>query len=193
MQRYFVRRISGIHHLNYWQQLRALSLYSLERRRERYMTIYLWRILEGQVPNLAAPDTGGITANWHIRRGRNCHVNTQAPAFIQKLRYSRFPVHGPRLFNTLPASIRNKTGCTVKELKRGLDKFLGTVPDEPQIPGYTKMRRAESNSLIHMAQFTTAQHEILLEELHDMSAAGGGHPCMVTLGIDPETTTSIHK
>ena len=31
VQRYFVRRISGIHHLNYWQQLRALSLYSLER------------------------------------------------------------------------------------------------------------------------------------------------------------------
>ena len=118
-------------------------------------------------------------ANCHIRRGRNCHVppvNTQAPASIQKLRFSSFPVHGPRLFNTLPASIRNKTGCTVEEFKRGLDKFLGTVPDERQIPGYTAMRRAESNSLIHMAQFATAQQEILLEELHDMSAAGGGHP-----------------
>ena len=43
VQRYFVRRISGIHHLNYWQQLRALSPYSLERRRERYMTIYVWK------------------------------------------------------------------------------------------------------------------------------------------------------
>ena len=56
VQRYFVRIISGIHHLNYWQQLRALSLYSLKRR-ERYMTIYVWRILEGQVPNLADRNT----------------------------------------------------------------------------------------------------------------------------------------
>ena len=121
------------------------------KEKERYMTIYMWRILEGQVPNLADPDTGGIMANWHIRRGRNCHVppvNTQAPASIQKLRYSSFPIHGTRLFNILPAAIRNKTGCIVEEFKRGLDKSLGTVPDEPQIPGYTALRRAESNSLI---------------------------------------------
>ena len=92
------------------------------------------------------------------------------------MRYACFPIHGPRLFNTLPAAIRNKTGCTVEEFKRGLDKFLGTVPDEPQIPGYTAMRRAETNSLIDMAQFAPAQQQIFLEELHEMSAAGGGHP-----------------
>ena len=30
--------------------------------------------------------------------------------------------------------------------------FLATVPDEPQVRGYTAMRRAESNSLLHIAQ-----------------------------------------
>lgn len=179
VQRNFIRRISGIHHLNYWQQLKALSLYSLQRRRERYMMIYVWRILEGQVPNFTDPDRGGIHANWHIRRGRSCRVPTvsrQAPASVQKLRHSSFAIHGPRLFNTLPAALRNKSDCTVEAFKRSLDNFLTNVPDEPQIPGYTAMRRAESNSLTHMTQFATAQQELLLEELHDSSAAGGGHP-----------------
>ena len=66
--------------------------------------------------------------------------------------------------------------CTLEVFKRSLDNFLVTVPDEPQIQGYTAMRRAESNSLIHMTQFATAQQELLLEELQDSPVAGGGHP-----------------
>jgi len=30
------------------------------------------------------------------------------------------------------------------------------VPDEPQIRGYTAMRRADTNSLVHMAQHAEA-------------------------------------
>jgi hypothetical protein len=179
VQRNFVRRISGIHHLDYWQQLKALSLYSLERRRDRYIIIYVWRILEGQAPNFADPDMGGIKANWNNRRGRSCRVppvSNQVPPVIRKLRHSSFAIRGPRLFNILPAVLRNKTECTVHAFKRSLDKFLETVPDEPQITGYTAMRRAESNSLIHMTQFSNAQQVPMLEELHDSIAAGGGHP-----------------
>ena len=39
-------------HFDYWNQLKKLHLYSLERRREGYIVIYIWRILEGQVPDL---------------------------------------------------------------------------------------------------------------------------------------------
>ena len=46
VQRSFVRKISGFQHLNYWDKLQRLKLYSLERRWERYMIIYTWRILE---------------------------------------------------------------------------------------------------------------------------------------------------
>ena len=46
--------------------------------------------------------------------------------------------------------------------------FLKTIPDEPQRPGYTYMRRAESNSLIHMTPPTTAQHTSMSEELDNM-------------------------
>ena len=52
-------------------------------------------------------------------------LNTQAPASIQNLGNSSFPIHGSRLFYTLPAAIRNKTGCTVEEFKIGADKPPG--------------------------------------------------------------------
>ena len=46
VQRSFIRKIAGVQHLSYWQQLKELSMYSLERRRERYSIIYIWKIME---------------------------------------------------------------------------------------------------------------------------------------------------
>ena len=37
LQRAFIRKIRGLRHLSYWEQLKNLKLYSLERRREPYM------------------------------------------------------------------------------------------------------------------------------------------------------------
>ena len=39
LQRSFIRKISGMQHLSYWEQLKALKLYPLERRRERYIIL----------------------------------------------------------------------------------------------------------------------------------------------------------
>ena len=50
VQRRFIKRIEGIEHLTYPEQLKKLKLYSLERRRERYLIIYLWKMLEDMVP-----------------------------------------------------------------------------------------------------------------------------------------------
>ena len=35
--------------LNYWEKLQELQLYSQERRRERYMIVFLWKISQGLV------------------------------------------------------------------------------------------------------------------------------------------------
>ena len=178
VQRSFIRKISGVQHLSYWQQLKELSMYSMERRRERYTIIYIWRILEGQVPNVSLSDQQGIQSAWHPRRGRNCKVpliNLRGPKHFQTVRNASFGVRGPRLFNILPACIRNKTGCTVDTFKYLLDKYLATVPDEPQLRGYTSMRRAESNSLVNMAQFATSQ-QIQLEGTVSETVQRGGHP-----------------
>ena len=156
VQRSFLRKLSCTGHMSYWEQLKSLQLYSLERRRERYRIIYVWRILEGQVPNVG---TQKVVGKWHERRGRECippRVNARAHSQVQKLIYASLAVHGQKLFNTLPSWLRNITRCSVDSFKRRLDRYLSTVPDEPQIPGYTAMRRAESNSLLDMTRLATA-------------------------------------
>ena len=171
VQRSFIQKITGVKHLSYWKQLKELSMYSLERRRERYSIIYIWRIMEGQVPNFSQADHAGIQAVWHQRRGRNCIVpivSLRCPKHVQTIRYASLGVRGPRLFNILPANIRNITGVSVSSFKHSLDKYLASVPDEPQIRGYTAMRRAESNSLMHMARFAAAQQNQLEEPVNQM-------------------------
>ena len=180
VQRNFFRKIHGMGQLSYWEQLQALSSYSLERRRERYLVIYVWRILEGHVPNIAEPDAGGVKSKWHIRRGRVCivpAVNSQASHAVKSLRFNSFAILAPRLFNVLPSNIRNTTDCPVDTFKRKLDKFLRSVPDEPQVAGYTAMRRADSNSILEMLRHaTTAQLVETLDESEDSLDYGGGHP-----------------
>ena len=44
IQRNFTRRFAGLQNLNYWQRLSKLKLLSLQRRRERYMIIHVWKI-----------------------------------------------------------------------------------------------------------------------------------------------------
>ena len=180
VQKSFFRKIKGMEQLSYWEQLQSLSTYSLERRRERYRMIYVWRIIEGQVPNISDQEHRKVETKWHIRRGRVClipSVNSHATQAIKTLRYASFGIQGPRLFNVLPAYIRNTTGCSVETFKNKLDNFLQTVPDEPQVKGYTAMRRADSNSLLDMTQHATSQLVETLEP-EDMSghrAANHGH------------------
>jgi len=179
VQRSFIRKISGLQHLNYWEKLHELRLYSLQRRRERYMIIYTWKILEGSAPNMDQNDFRGIQATVHVRRGRSCRVPTvssTAPAQIQNQRQASLAIHGSRLFNCLPLEIRMLTNCSTESFKRRLDSFLMTVPDEPQLPGYTAFRRAESNSLLDMVLHTSPQNTVETMEDRRTSSNGGGHP-----------------
>ena len=41
IQRTYTSKIEGLHDQNYWQRLESLNLYSLQRRRERYLIIYI--------------------------------------------------------------------------------------------------------------------------------------------------------
>lgn len=153
VQRSFVRKISGMHNLSYWDQLKCLNLYSLQRRRERYRIIYLWKMLENLVPIF-----GNITSSYHVRHGRLCNISrvkNSAPAAIKTIRYGSFIIQAPQLFNSIPAHIRNLSGCTIDSFKKELDEYLCSIPDEPQIPGYTLYRRAESNSIIHMRRLAS--------------------------------------
>ena len=158
VQRSFIRKIDEIKNLSYWDQLKKVKLYSLERRRERYMIIYIWRILEHQVPDFTVNKIHSLNEGGRLgRRSSSPLVNSYASSEMKKVRYSSLSVRGPQLFNVLPADLRNLKNCSVESFKRALDKFLSTVPDEPQIPGYTAMRRADSNSLVDMVRHTNHQ------------------------------------
>ena len=69
VQRSFLRKLNGMTRLSYWEQLKHLRIYSLERRRERYRIIYVWKVLEGKAPNIGSQR---ISCKWHMRRGREC-------------------------------------------------------------------------------------------------------------------------
>ena len=76
-----------------------LKLYSLQRRRDRYTIIYVWKILESIVPNLNIP----ITCYSSIRRGRLCatshvgigHLGTVGNTTVFHGRCSLFHTVGP--------------------------------------------------------------------------------------------------
>ena len=52
IQKSFTSKITGMKKLDYHEILKKLNLYSLERRRERYMIIYGWQQLEEIRENL---------------------------------------------------------------------------------------------------------------------------------------------
>ena len=147
VQRSFTKQIQGMRDLNYWERLKALGLYSQQRRRERYRAIYIWKVLEHLVPD---PTTSALYAVTKQRTGRKCvrrALTSRAPQRIKSLLAASLGHEGPRLFNSLPASVRDLTGCPVDRFKSGLDRFLSTLPDEPPVPGYTPICRAASNSI----------------------------------------------
>ena len=186
IQRSFLRKIRGVGHLHYWDQLKTLHMYSQERRRERYATIYVWRILEGQVPNITHRGyvDGAIASQNHSRRGRLCTIppiKTQSSRHIQLLREASLPVKGQRLFNCLPMDLRNMTGCKTDVFKHALDRYLRKVPDEPQIQGYTSCRRAETNSLLDMCRFEA--HQEARVEGPESSVHSGSQGCVFNVAM----------
>ncbi len=147
VQKSFVRKIAGMSRIDYWEQLQNLNIHSLERRRERYLIIYTWRILEGQVPN---PSTR-LTPFTTLRSGRFCRapkVKSSASAKVQTLRHNSLACKGPRLFNKMPQCIRDITGCSTASFKEKLDGILAQYPDEPRLQGHGKYSLYESNSLL---------------------------------------------
>ena len=185
VQRNFLRKISNIGRLPYWDQLKSLKLYSQERRRERYIIIYVWRILEGQVPNISDKQRGSIRLKQNRRNedneadrlGRKCDVPsiiTNSITHVQNLREASLSVRGPKLFNVLPKHLRDMMECTKETFKSALDKYLSTVPDEPHIQGYVQMRRADSNSLLDMVKFSNleANERARVEVAHTPARSG---------------------
>ena len=147
LQKSFLNGIPSLNHLNYWEKLNQLKIYSLERRRDRYRIIYTWCILENIAPNFNYNDeAGGMHSYTNQRLGRKCNLKA-VNVKHRNIWRDCLSQEGPRLFNALPKSLRNLTNCTKQTFKQHLDQFLKTLPDEPLLPNYFNFRRADSNSV----------------------------------------------
>ena len=86
-QRIYTRKIPELKNLNYWQRLKKLQMLSQERRAERYKALYIWKILEGLVPNC------GLETTNSERRGREIKVpDLKGSSRVKPLRENGFHV-----------------------------------------------------------------------------------------------------
>ena len=141
--RNYTSRVAGMEGLDYWERLQKLSMYSQERRRERYQIIFIWKLSQGLVTGYHLPFIQ------NVRRGLLVAVPPMASnssAAVRKARESSLQVKGARLFNLAPKDLRDMTGVSVDTFKAGLDAWLTSIPDQPTIPG--RHRAAITNSLI---------------------------------------------
>ena len=113
--------------LEYSERLVFLKLCSLQRRRGRYCIIYIWKIIEGLVPNFSKP----IVCSYSERRGRSCIISHEIFA------YNSFRWRAIRLFNAMPQYIRCISSCSVVSLKNKLDCYLKNIIDLPGRPGFS--------------------------------------------------------
>ena len=155
IQRTFTSIIRGMEHLTYWDRLKALSLYSLQRRRERYAIIYVWKIIQGLAPNFEREDLRIKTYGVGSRLGRRCMLPPLIRSGEGSLRDRSFITVGPRLFNSMPYDIRQFEG-SLMTFKRKVDTFLLDVEDRPPLPGYVDA--AAGNTIVQQTAHARAQN-----------------------------------
>ena len=141
VQRQYTRKITGLGDLNYYERLATLDLLSIQRRRERYIVIHMWKMLYGEAPKLESisfrtPSRLGIQAELPPLRRSARQAN-------QSLFDESFAMSGPTLWNVLPAHLH--TMSKFQSFKTALTKFLKTIPDYPPVSGYPS---SGSNSII---------------------------------------------
>ena len=149
VQRSFTRKITGCRDLQYWDRLNIMSL---QRRRECYSIIHVWKILNNDAPNDV-----GLEFKDHKRHGMKAEI----PPMMKRSQLSvrtdydnTFRVRAAQLFNVLPPEIRSIK--VLHSFKVGHNRFLEQFPDTPPVTGYTPMN---NNSLLswrrtHMMQLS---------------------------------------
>ena len=132
IQRSFSKHITGMNDMPYHEWLKSLGLYSLQRRREKYCIIYIWKIIESLAPNFSYP----IRSTLSVRRGRSCVISHVNVGHVVTLAYNSFRWRSICLFNSLPINLRSISLCSVLRFKTQLDIFLRSMEDLPYFPGF---------------------------------------------------------
>ena len=86
IQQTLTYKITEVQHLNYWERLYKLKLYSLQRRSERYIILYIWKITQHMVPNIDGIMGHKIKTRKHPRHGTHCVIQ-----YIQQIETQHNP------------------------------------------------------------------------------------------------------
>ena len=134
IQKAFLKHMGGFSSFSYKERLSNLKIYSIQRRRERerYIIIYVWKILENLVPNLVKPLLFYVSD----RRGCLCSISHVRLGHTETLAYSSFRWKGIQMFNSLPMHIRKITACPPSVFKKQLDLHLSPILDCPCTPNF---------------------------------------------------------
>ena len=119
VQKTFISRISGMKELRYNDQLIHLSLMPLQRRRELFILLHMWKILHGQTSNdlkiqfVSRPRLGTLAIIPSKSR--------TSSAANQTLFDNSFAVQGPKLWNAMPHNLNS-----IQSLELGSDRNFGS-------------------------------------------------------------------
>jgi hypothetical protein len=141
VQRLLTSKITGLSELSYHDRLKKLGLMSLQRRRERFIIITVWKII-----NEVNPNDFDFKISKSGRRGLQIKVpplRSDSTLHAQSCYEASFAVVGPKLWNTVPRDINIITNKTT--FKTALTRYLSQIPDLPPVDGY-----ASRNSLLDL-------------------------------------------
>ena len=155
LARQFTSHIMGMEGLDYWDRLKELHLYSQERRRERYLIIYIWKLAMGLVKGYKMEFTHSPRRGWYATPKT---IVQGAPSSVRKAREGSLAVKGAALFNICPRGLRDMASEHQDRFKQNLDTWLSEIPDQPTISGC--QRAASSNSLLHQVPMMLQEFDL---------------------------------
>merc|ERR1712033_29691 len=144
--------IEGLENLDYHQRLKECNLYSMAQRRERYMIIYAWQMLEGIKTDVLGLQTKLSEIDYHRSIKLGDIKQYRADGTRMMVRIQTKILNSPmrkmeRLFNCIPGHIRDITKRPTDYFKKQLDEWLREVPDHPKCGVYAGRCEGTSNSI----------------------------------------------
>ena len=125
IQKIFTKKIDGMEELDYHERLKKLNMYSLERRRDRYLIIYGWQQIENIKENILKLEISGRNSNRRIKQRQTPNYGRARERILPliKTKINQCPARKiERAFNCMPRELRDVMRVKTETLKNQLDK-----------------------------------------------------------------------
>ena len=136
IQRTITSKVEGLENLNYHQRLYRLKLFSMQRRRDRYAAIYMYKVANNLVPNNLKFEFYNTPR--HGLKCRRRKVQT-IMTHLSTVCHNYFTSTGPAIYNILPKKL--KESPTLESFKSQLNQYFLSIPDLPPTPCYPAINK----------------------------------------------------